>query len=106
MKKLRIGVIGTGHMGRNHVRNLAEEKRFDFIGIYDVNHEQARDVAEKYDVKAFETMDELLSEVEAVVVATPSSLHKEIALRVAEHSVHALVVGKYIIKMFRIGISR
>ena len=27
METLKIGVIGTGHMGRNHVRNLSEEKR-------------------------------------------------------------------------------
>lgn len=37
MKSLKIGVIGTGHMGKNHVRNISEEKRFDFIGIYDAD---------------------------------------------------------------------
>ncbi len=88
---LRIGVIGTGHMGRNHVRNLSEEKRFDFVGIYDSDKKQAEEVASKYDVRAFDTLDDLLNEVEAVVVAVPSSLHKEIALKVAEHGVHALV---------------
>lgn len=91
VKKLSIGVIGTGHMGRNHVRNLAEEKRFDFVGIYDISFEQAKDVASKYGVKAFETMEELLSEIEAVIVAVPSSLHKDIALMAAAYGVHALV---------------
>ena len=91
MKTLKIGVIGTGHMGKNHVRNLAEEKRFDFVGIYDANYEQAKNVAEKYGVKAFQTMDTLLEQVEAVVVAVPSSLHKQIALQVAGYGVHALV---------------
>ena len=91
MKTLKIGVIGTGHMGRNHVRNLAEEKRFDFVGIYDISFEQAKDVASKYGVKAFETMEELLSEIEAVIVAVPSSLHKDIALMAAAYGVHALV---------------
>ena len=91
MKELKIGVIGTGHMGRNHVRNIAEEKRFDFVGIYDVIYEQAREVASKYDVKVYENLDELLDAVEAVVVAVPSSLHKEIGLKVAEHEVHALI---------------
>lgn len=91
MEILKIGVIGTGHMGKNHVRNLAEEKRFDFVGIYDVNAEQAKDVANIYNVDSFASMDELLDRVDAVVVAVPSSLHKEIALKVAEHGVHALV---------------
>lgn len=91
MKVLKIGVIGTGHMGRNHVRNIVEEKRFDFVGIYDTDLEQARDVTLKYGIKAFETMEQLLSEVEAVVVAVPSSLHKTVALKAAEYGVHALV---------------
>lgn len=91
MEPLKIGVIGTGHMGRNHVRNLSEDKRFDFIGVYDANPVQAQEIAAKYNVKAFDEENALLDEVEAVVIAVPSSLHKEVALRVAEHNVHALV---------------
>ena len=91
MKALRIGVIGAGHMGSHHVRNLSEEKRFDLVGIYDSNSEQARTVAEKYDVTAFETADDLLKNIEAVVIAVPSSLHKEVAMKAAEYNVHALI---------------
>ena len=91
MRKLKIGVIGTGHMGKNHVRILSEEKRFDFVGIYDADNKQSLAVAEKYDVKAFKSMDDLIDSVEAVVIAVPSSMHKEIALKVAEHGCHALV---------------
>ena len=91
MMQLKIGVIGTGHMGRNHVINLVEEKEFDFVGIYDADLEQAKDVASKYGVKVFETMESLLSEIEAVVIAVPSSQHKDIALIAAEYGVHALV---------------
>lgn len=91
METLRIGVIGTGHMGKNHVRNLAEEKRFEFVGVYDIDHNQANIVAEKYGVRSFETVEDLLSSVEAVVIAVPSSLHKEYALKVADCGVNALV---------------
>ncbi len=88
---MRVGVIGTGHMGRNHVRNLLEDKRFEFVGIFDSNPEQAKEIAEKYAVNPFDTIESLLEEVEAVVIAVPSSLHKDIALKTAEHGVHALV---------------
>lgn len=91
METLKIGVIGTGHMGRNHVRNLSEEKRFNLVGIYDIDSEQAQAVAEKYNVKTFEILENLLEIVDAVVIAVPSSLHKEISLKVAEYGVHALV---------------
>lgn len=91
MKKLRVGIVGTGHMGRNHARIASEEKRFDFVGVYDIDYDQAKDVADKYCIKAFEDLDDLLNEAEAVVIAVPSSLHRDIALKVADHNKHALV---------------
>lgn len=89
--KLPIGVIGTGHMGQNHVRNLSADTHFDLIGIYDVDSVQATNIAAKYGTTATLNLEELLSRVRAVVVAVPSSLHKEIGLKVAEHGVHALI---------------
>ena len=91
MERLRVGVIGTGNMGRNHIRNLVEEKIFILVGIYDKNPEQAKEVAEKYDIDVFDDVDVLLDEIDAAIVAVPSSLHKEAALKVAQHGVHALV---------------
>lgn len=92
MEKLKIGVIGVGRMGRNHVRILTEEDGcFDFIGIYDKNEDQARQVAERYSVNIYSEMDQLLDCVDAVIVAVPSSLHKEIGLKAAMHNVHTLI---------------
>lgn len=91
MERLKIGVIGTGNMGRNHVRNLAEEKRFDLVGIFDTDYRCAKKVAEKYDTRPFETLEGLLDAVDAVVVAVPSSLHKDIAIKAANQGVHALI---------------
>ncbi|MCF0239806.1 MAG: Gfo/Idh/MocA family oxidoreductase, partial [Streptococcus gallolyticus] len=91
MERLKIGVIGTGHMGRNHVRNIAEEKRFEFIGVYDADYETAKDIAAQYDTKAYESVNQLLNDIDAVVIAVPSSLHKELALLASEQGVHALV---------------
>lgn len=91
METIRIGVIGAGHMGKNHVRNLAEDKRFSFIGIYDANLEVAKEVSSMYGGGVFYKIEDLLQEVDAVVVAVPSSLHKEIGLKVANSNVHALI---------------
>jgi len=91
MEKLPIGVIGTGHMGRNHVRNLCEEGRFELVGIYDKDLTQADKIAGQYGVRAFASLEALLDRVKAVVVAVPSSLHKETGLVVAAHNVHALI---------------
>ncbi len=91
MKTLSIGVVGTGHMGLNHVRSLSEDNRFNLVGIYDANPEQASRIAQRYGIEAASTLEELLDKVEAVVVAVPSSLHKKIGLVVAGHKVHALI---------------
>lgn len=91
MTKLKIGVIGCGHMGCNHVRILSGESCFDFIGIYDKSEEQADKVSKQYDIKSFKNPEELLKEVEAIVIAVPSSLHREMAFLAAKHHVHALV---------------
>ena len=77
MEKLPIGVIGTGHMGRNHVRNLSEEDRFDLVGIYDTDLAQAEKIATLYGTSTFATLEDLLDQVKAVVVAVPSSIHKD-----------------------------
>ena len=91
MKQLKMGVIGTGNMGKNHVRILSDERRFDLIGVFDQSRDCADEVSAQYDVKVFHTIKELLAEVEAVVLAVPSVLHKEVGLQVAEHGVHALI---------------
>lgn len=91
MRTLKVGVVGTGNMGRNHVRNLAAEKKFELVGFYDVDKEQASETLQRYGTKAFESIEALLDEVEAVVIAVPSSLHKDVALMAAERGVHALV---------------
>lgn len=91
MQTLKIGVIGTGNMGMNHVRNLSENKRFELVGIYDNNDERAQYVALKYGVKKFDDIDNLLAQIDAVVIAVPSTLHTNIAIQVAQHDVHALI---------------
>lgn len=92
MERLKIGVIGVGHMGKNHVRNLSDETRyFELIGVYDSNQKQAEEIAAQFNTKAYKDMDELLDNVDAVSVVVPSSLHRAIGVKVAEHGVHALI---------------
>lgn len=89
---VKIGVIGTGNMGRNHVRILHEENnRFDLVGIYDTNIHHAKTLADIYGITAFDTLEQLLEQVDAVVIAVPSSLHRAIGLKVAKMHKHALI---------------
>ena len=90
MGKIQVGVIGVGNMGRNQVRLLSEMKEdFDLCGVYDLDEKRVRNTG--YTGKIFQSEDELMSNVEAVVIAAPSFLHKSLALKAAEHNIHVLV---------------
>lgn len=92
MKEIRIGVIGAGSMGRNHVRILSAEKGpFEFAGFYDADQNRSAEIAKQFSVTTFPSVTALLEQVDAVTIAAPSSLHKELALEAARFGVHALV---------------
>lgn len=88
---LKVGVIGCGNMGRNHLRVLSTMSKFDLVGCFDADAEAARAQADLYGVRAFDTLDSLLDEIEVAHVVVPSFLHKEIALRAASKKCHVLV---------------
>lgn len=91
---LRVGVVGVGNMGRHHVRvysELAKEGKVELVGIVDTNLERAREIAKQYKVKAFQDYRELISKVDAVSIAVPTSLHKQVALDFIENGVNVLV---------------
>lgn len=90
MEKIKIGVIGVGNMGKNHIRLALElNSIYDLVGVYDVNPERIRQIG--YQGRIFNNVDSLLEAVDAVVIAVPSALHKDLALRAAQVGVHALV---------------
>ncbi len=86
---MRVGVIGVGSMGKNHVRVYSEIA--ELVGVTDVMKESSRTVAEKFGVRSFETPEELLSHVDAVSICTPTSEHLKVAKLAIEKGVHLLV---------------
>ena len=91
MNKIKVGVIGTGHLGNLHVKMLLHVKDCEIMGIYDYNAEQAKIVSNDYRVKAFQNIDELLSSVDAVSIAATTSAHFEIAKKCFEKNIHVFI---------------
>jgi myo-inositol 2-dehydrogenase / D-chiro-inositol 1-dehydrogenase len=79
---LRIGVVGTGNMGQEHVRRLAGIRGAEVVAVSDVNVEQAKRVAEAAGARAFSDGHELIGSaaVDAVLVASPGPTHEEYTL--------------------------
>ncbi|MFI5358985.1 MAG: Gfo/Idh/MocA family oxidoreductase [Halanaerobiales bacterium] len=92
MAKLKVGVVGVGSMGKNHVRAYASLKHVcELIGVFDINQGMAEEVARSYGVKAFSTLEALLAEVDAINIATPTSTHYEIGMKALEAGKHILM---------------
>ncbi|MFA4701999.1 UDP-N-acetylglucosamine 3-dehydrogenase [Pyrococcus kukulkanii] len=92
---LRVGVVGVGNMGFHHARvysELAKEGKVELVGVADTNFERAKEVASQFGTKAFGDYRELIKEnLDAVSIAVPTSLHKQVALDFIENGVHVLV---------------
>ena len=93
MKKhrLRVGVVGTGALGRHHVRILADLPDADLVGIYDQRPEVAAELAAAHGTESLRSLEELAGEVEAVVLAVPTFAHADIGCELLEAGRHILV---------------
>jgi len=90
---MRVAVIGTGNMGRNHVRVLADTPNVTLVGVADPNQEAALAAAARYGVPAYATHGELFQKArpEAVVVAVPIAHHHDIVMDSIDRGLHVLV---------------
>lgn len=88
---MRVGVIGSGGMGRRHAR-VYSELGVDLVGIADTDKETVGEIAGLYNTRAFTNYEELLGEdLDAVSVVVPTRLHSEIALSAISHGANLLV---------------
>jgi predicted dehydrogenase len=89
---IKAGVVGVGVMGSNHARVYTELAQSDLIGVYDENPEQAKSVAAKLGVTAFQSIDEMFdSGIQALTIAVPTSMHKDISVKALHRGIHLLV---------------
>lgn len=89
--RVRTAVVGAGKMGQFHVAKLVAHPQSDFVGIFDTHPDRTQDVAAKNGVRAFDNLAELLYEADAVVVATPTEFHYQVAKEALLAGVHVLV---------------
>ena len=86
-----VGVVGVGALGRHHARHMAEMHGVTLVGVHDADHARAREVANAFGCRVFETCEELLSKVAAVTVAVPTPLHHAVGLECLNHGVAVLM---------------
>ena len=88
---IRTGVIGVGSMGRHHARIWAAMPGSHFVGVADPDVARARQIADRYGVPTYADYHDLLAQVEAVSIAAPTTLHRQIGLDCLAQGVHTLI---------------
>ncbi len=78
-KKIKIGVVGIGHLGNYHLQKYAKLENCEIVAVADTLIERTRKVAETYSCKAFADHRDMLGHVDAVSVAVPTGEHHRVA---------------------------
>ncbi|WP_020473503.1 Gfo/Idh/MocA family protein [Zavarzinella formosa] len=91
MNRIRIAVVGVGHLGKEHARILSALPEAELVGIADVNNHQARSIADRCKTTAYESHEDLLDIVDAVTIAAPTLYHHKVARDFLERGIPVLV---------------
>ncbi|WP_455169374.1 Gfo/Idh/MocA family protein [Aegicerativicinus sediminis] len=86
---LKAGVLGAGHLGKIHLRLLNQSDKYELIGFYDPDANQAKKVVEEFGYVYFPSMDDLIDAVDMVDIVTPTLSHYDCAK-------NAIAKGKHI----------
>ena len=91
MDKVNISLIGVGRMGQFHLNVINQINQINLSGIYDENKNHLDEISQKYNIKKFNSIDEAIDNADAVIIATPTIYHFEIAKKAVEKGKHVLV---------------
>lgn len=92
--KLRVAVLGTGALGKEHARiyaELAQAGVVEFTGVFDVSAEAAKRVAEKLRARVFTSVAEAAASADALSIVTPTVTHFDLAKQLLQQGKHVLV---------------
>jgi predicted dehydrogenase len=90
-RKIRVGVVGVGDFGRNHVRVFHDLPGAELIGIHDADAERGRQIAAEFGTQAFSSVAQLAEQIDAACVSVPTKLHACISSELLDRGVDVLV---------------
>jgi len=88
---VRVAVIGVGHLGKHHARILSSLPGVDLVAVVDTNRARAVEIAAAHGTRASFDFRELIGQVDAVTIAVPTELHRDVALPFLHARVPVLV---------------
>lgn len=90
---LKVGVLGAGHLGKIHLRLLQQSEKYELVGFYDENQENAEKISKEFGYKNYHTIATLIHAVDVIDIVTPTLSHYKCA-RVAIKSGKHIFIEK------------
>jgi predicted dehydrogenase len=88
---MKFGVLGAGHLGKIHIKCIQASKKIELIGFYDSNDANAKEVADMFGIKRFESAEELIEACQVIDIVTPTTSHYESAAKALKKSRHVFI---------------
>ncbi|MCY0880375.1 MAG: Gfo/Idh/MocA family oxidoreductase, partial [Firmicutes bacterium] len=93
MDQIRLGLLGCGKVGQKHLQALVHQKDFKLVATADIDLERAQAAAVAFDAQAYASLEDLLagSAIDAIVIAVPSGLHRDLGEKALQARVHVMI---------------
>lgn len=91
MSRLRVAVIGAGHLGRIHTRLASARQDIELLGIVEPSAATRERVCAEFSTRGFASVDEVVDRLDAAIVVTPTQYHHAVALPLIERGIHCFV---------------
>lgn len=89
--KLRVGVVGVGHLGQHHARGYAELEACELVGVADVDAQRGQEIAQRYETRYYNDYRTLCDQVDALSIAVPTAYHHQIGVECLRRGIHLLI---------------
>ncbi len=90
-KRIRVGVVGVGYLGKLHAEKYALINDAELVGVTDADAGRAKEIAALASTKAFASYEDLFGKVDAVSIVTPTESHFRIGLEFLSRGVHVMM---------------
>ena len=83
--------MGAGHLGKIHLRLLDQSQKYELVGFYDADQDNAKRVSEEFGYRLFDSVDQLIDAVDMVDIVTPTLSHYDCALKAIDKGKHIFI---------------
>lgn len=90
-QKLKIGVVGAGHLGKIHLRLLQESEAYNLVGFYDSQPQIAAKISREFGYRSFSDVSSLFESADVIDIVTPTLSHFEYAKKALESGLHVFL---------------